>query len=193
MTKSELRLYYKNKRKQFSPFDLQRLSDTIVNTVLSNFQLADKTISIFLPIEKQLEINTYSLIEKLVSLDAKIGVPKANFETMEMKHYRWSDATSLEINEFGIPEPKEGKVLAPDRFDVVFVPLLAVDQHGNRVGYGKGFYDRFLKKCRKDCVFIGLHYFDLYPLIEDTFDGDIPLDAVVLPTGVHRFNLIKLF
>jgi 5-formyltetrahydrofolate cyclo-ligase len=79
-------------------------------------------------------------------------------------------------------------VIAADRLDIVFVPLLAVDKQGNRVGYGKGFYDRFLRKCAPGCQFIGLHYFDLEDRIDDVLPTDIRLNAVVMPNKVVRFE-----
>ena len=147
MTKAELRIIYRSKRTQISPGDLQRLSETIIEQTLTHFQLEDKTISLFLPIELQKEVNTYLLWERAKNIGARIAIPKSNFESMEMRHYLFESTDQLEINDRGIPEPKKGKIIAADKFDIVFVPLLAVDKSGHRVGYGKGFYDRFLRKC----------------------------------------------
>lgn len=189
MTKVELRQLYKEKRLQLSPGELDRLSEVIVEQALTHFQLAEKTISIFLPIERQREINTYLLLERARNVGASVAIPRTNFETMEMKHLLFESTDQLEINDKGIPEPHKGKVIAADRFDFVFVPLLAVDIKGNRVGYGKGFYDRFLRKCSPKCVFIGLHYFDLEEdAISDVLPTDIRLNAVVMPTKVVRFD-----
>ncbi len=187
MTKEELREKYKNLRLQLAPGEIDRLSETIVEQTLTHFQLSEKVVSLFLPIERQKEINTYLLWERAKNLGATVAIPKTNFDTMEMRHYLFEQTDQLEINEKGIPEPKKGKVIAADRFDVVFVPLLAVDKNGNRVGYGKGFYDRFLRKCSPSCQFIGLHYFDLEEKIEDILPTDIKLNAVVTPEHVIRF------
>lgn len=187
MTKEALREKYKTLRLQLAPGEIDRLSETIVEQTLTHFQLSEKVVSLFLPIERQKEINTYLLWERAKNLGATVAIPKTNFDTMEMRHYLFEQTDQLEINEKGIPEPKKGKVIAADRFDVVFVPLLAVDKNGNRVGYGKGFYDRFLRKCAPSCQFIGLHYFDLEEKIEDILPTDIKLNAVVTPERVIRF------
>ena len=188
MTKAELRTLYRSKRTQISPGELQRLSETIIEQTLTHFQLEDKTISLFLPIELQKEVNTYLLWERAKNIGARIAIPKSNFETMEMRHYLFERTDQLEINDRGIPEPKKGKIIAADKFDVVFVPLLAIDKSGHRVGYGKGFYDRFLRKCAPSCQFIGLHYFDLEDSIDDVLPTDVRLNAVVTPEKIVRFD-----
>lgn len=189
MNKSDLRAAYKLKRLQLAPGEIDRLSDRIIENVLTHFQLAEKTISIFLPIERQREINTYLLLERAINIGATVAVPKTNFEQLEMKHILFESTDQLELNEKGIPEPKKGKVISPDRFDLVFVPLLAVDKKGNRVGYGKGFYDRFLRKCSSTCLFIGLHYFDVEEdVISDVLPTDVKLNALVTPNRIIRFN-----
>jgi 5-formyltetrahydrofolate cyclo-ligase len=188
MTKAELRQKYKEMRLQLSPGELERFSETIVEMTLTHFQLSEKTISLFLPIERQREVNTYLLWERAMGVGATVGIPKTNFETFEMRHYLFESTDQLELNQKGIPEPKKGKVIAADKFDTAFVPLLAADVKGNRVGYGKGFYDRFLRKCAPNCLFIGLHYFDLEESIEDVLPTDVKLNALVTPNRVVRFD-----
>jgi len=71
---------------------------------------------------------------------------------------------------------------------VVFIPLLAFDTKGNRVGYGAGFYDNMLAKCKPNCIKVGLSFFDTEKnLIEGVFEGDIPLDYCVTPTQIYTF------
>lgn len=188
MKKAELREKYKELRRTMSPKSLQKSSDQICENVLANFQLEGKMISLFLPIELQKEINTYSLLERAHILGAKVALPKANFDRGEMKHYLYTEKTQLAINPFGIPEPLKGKLVAPDKFDYIFVPLLAIDEKGHRVGYGKGFYDKFLSKCHPNCKFIGLHMFDLEKPVTDILPTDKKLHIVVTPTEVHHFE-----
>lgn len=188
MNKSELREKYQQLRKQLSPGELDRFSEQIVELTLTHFQLSEKTISLFLPIERQHEVNTYLLWERARNVGATVAIPKSNFETLEMRHYLFEHTDQLEITNHGIPEPKKGKIVAADRFDIVFVPLLAVDKNGQRVGYGKGFYDRFLRKCAPGCQFVGLHYFDLESPIADVLPTDVRLHAVITPQAVFRFE-----
>lgn len=188
MTKETLRKAYIEKRKQLPPGQLQRISEKITFTLLKNIQLEEKTISLFLPIERQHEINTYMIWEKAVSFNAKVAVPKTNFSTLQMEHILFETKEQLELSPWGIPEPEYGTIIAPDQFDLVFVPLLAVDTQGHRVGYGKGFYDRFLQQCRPDCRFIGLHLFDtIEEKIEDVLSTDIALHSCITPEQMIRF------
>jgi 5-formyltetrahydrofolate cyclo-ligase len=187
MTKAEIRTKYLEKRKQLSPGHLQKMSEEICNLVFTHFQLEGKNVSLFLPIERQHEINTYEIWEKAVKFGAKVAVPRSNFKTMEMKHILFETEDQLQLSPWGIPEPKKGRVVSPYSFDIVFVPLLAIDKRGHRVGYGKGFYDRFLRKCSQSCQFIGLHLFDIEDQIEDVFSGDMQLHGCITPTRLIRF------
>jgi 5-formyltetrahydrofolate cyclo-ligase len=187
-TKIEIRKEYKHKRKELAPGQLQTISDQIAFQLFSNFQLARKFVSLFLPIERQFEINTYQIWEKAREFGAQVAIPTTNLENLELKHILFESEEQLTLSAWGIPEPNKGKIIPADKFDFVFVPLLAADLKGNRVGYGKGFYDHFLAKCSPNCQFIGLSHFDLIPQIEDVRPGDIRLHACITPTSVIHFE-----
>ncbi|MFA9212182.1 MAG: 5-formyltetrahydrofolate cyclo-ligase, partial [Moraxellaceae bacterium] len=112
MNKQGLREKYRDLRRQLAPGELEKLSEMIIEQALTHFQLSEKTISLFLPIERQFEINTYLLWERAKNVGATVAVPKANFETNDLKHYLFEHTDQLELNEKGIPEPKKGKVVA---------------------------------------------------------------------------------
>lgn len=187
MTKKELRKAFKDKRKELSPGKLSTLSAEIIERTLATFQLEKKTVSIFLPIERQREINTYSLWEKIRSFEGLVAVPKVNAPKGDLKHYLLTTHAQLAISEMGIPEPQNGKIIAAHKIDVVIVPLLCFDESGHRVGYGGGYYDKFLKKCNPQCKFIGVSLFPPIEKIDDTHNEDVKLHACVTPTEVYRF------
>jgi 5-formyltetrahydrofolate cyclo-ligase len=187
MNKVELREMFKEKRKAISPGELVQLSNDIVHNTLSSFQFSQKMVSLFLPIERQKEINTYTLWEKIMGIDGDIAVPKMTQTKGEMKHFLLINHSQLAANSLGIPEPQNGKVIAATKIDIVIVPLLCFDLEGNRVGYGGGYYDRFLKKCHPNCKFIGLSLFDPVERIEDTNEDDVRLHACITPEKVYRF------
>jgi 5-formyltetrahydrofolate cyclo-ligase len=108
-------------------------------------------------------------------------------ENHTLKHFLFEHQSQLSINHMGIPEPQSGKVVPTKNIDIIFVPLLALDKNGNRVGYGKGYYDRFLKKCRTNCTFIGLHLFEEFVEISDLNITDVPLHYCVTPEQIKRF------
>ncbi len=187
MTKKVLREVYKEKRKELSPGELNARSISIVELALSSFQMEEKMVSLFLPIERQKEINTYSLWEKITGFGSQVAVPVMNAQKGDLKHILFVNQNQLAVNDIGVPEPQNGKVIAAHKIDVVFVPLLCFDKKGHRVGYGGGYYDRFLKKCNPQCKIIGLSVFPPIEEIEDILPTDIRLDACVTPDKVYRF------
>lgn len=188
MTKQEIRSLYKQKRLVISCSDLASRSEKICHLIFENFQLEGKTISLFLPIERHKEINTYGILEKGISIGTTIGLPKTNNSDHSLKHYKYESSSQLHVNEIGIPEPSHGKLIKPAQFDFVFVPLYAFDINGHRVGYGKGYYDRFLKKCNPYCKFIGLTLFDEFVTIDNVNVHDIKLNFCISPKQIHRFE-----
>ena len=106
---------------------------------------------------------------------------------IEMTHFLLTDNTLIKQNTWGVPEPQNGLPVPNSEIDVVFIPLLAYDKKGHRVGYGKGFYDRFLSKCRPETIKVGLSFFEPEALIENLDPTDIPLDFCVTPHQVYRF------
>jgi len=189
MTKDDLRKKYLELRKTLSPGELQRISDAVTLNLFQNFQLEKKKVSLFLPIERTKELNTYKIWEKATSFDAQVAVPRVNRKTEEMRHLLFESEDQLEISSWGIPEPSKGRVIAAEHFDIILVPLLTMDERGHRVGYGKGYYDRFLAKCSPRCRFIGLSHFDtLETVIPDVTTADVKLHACVTPNKVHRFD-----
>lgn len=187
MTKDLLRKQYLEKRQEVSPGQLRNYSEQIAENLFKAFQFDGKMVSLFMPIERKKEINTYIILDQLLSFDAAVCIPKANFENLELKHYRYENPEQLELSEFGIPEPKQGKVVQPSKIDIVLVPLICCDKAGHRLGYGKGFYDRFLKKCSNQTLFIGLSLFEPIDAIPEKESTDIPLHFCITPEGKVRF------
>ncbi len=186
MNKSELRKKYKALRQQLSLIEIEEKSMAIANQLLQldiwNYQY----YHIFLPITEQKEINTEFILHILQGKDKHIVISKSDFSNSSLSHYLLTDQTKLTINKWGIPEPTDGIPIPDNKIDVVFIPLLAFDKQGNRVGYGKGFYDRFLKLSKpKFCI--GLSLFEAEIKINDANKLDIPLDYCVLPDKTYNF------
>ena len=185
--KKILRSKYKKLREQLSEREVEELSLQIANLSLK-IPIWDKTYyHIFLPIQFKQEVNTEYLMHILQGKDKSIVVSKANFSSGEMKHFLLQENTVLKISEYGIPEPVSGIEIPPEIIEVIFVPLLAYDNKGHRVGYGKGFYDRFLKKCSANAIFVGLSFFEPEPKILNE-DNDVPLDFCITPKKVISFQ-----
>lgn len=185
--KNELRLEYKGLRHLLSDNDIEEKSLAVANKILSLPIWENTYFHIFLPITEQKEVNTEFILHLLSGKDKEIIVSKADFETRNMTHFLLTDNTRIKKNEYNIPEPVDGIEVPSHKIDVVFVPLLAFDKKGHRVGYGKGFYDKFLSECKPDIIKIGLSFFEPEELIIDVFEGDIKLDYCVTPNSIHSF------
>ncbi len=188
MNKSDLRLKYKQLRKTLSETEREERSLAIANKLLQ-LPVWDKTyFHVFLPIVEQHEINTEYILHLLSGKDKEIVISKSDFETREMSHFLLTDATKIKKNEYNIPEPINGLQVPVAAIEVVFVPLLAFDKLGNRVGYGKGFYDKFLAGCTPETIKIGLSFFEAEERCSDVFESDVKLDYCVTPNEVYVFE-----
>jgi 5-formyltetrahydrofolate cyclo-ligase len=187
MLKKEIRLKYKILRKALSEKEVEEMSLAIANTILTLPIWGKTYFHLFLPIEEQNEVNTEFILHLLSGKDKEICISKSDFESRNMTHYLLTDNTKIKKNEYNIPEPLDGIEVPVNKLEVVFVPLLAFDSTGNRVGYGKGFYDKFLSDCNPETIKIGLSFFEPEELIIDIFEGDIKLDFCVTPKSVYQF------
>lgn len=187
MKKSELRKKYKSLRNAFTEEQIENDSLAIANQLLK-LDVWDKSFyHIFLTIEEQKEINTDYILNILSGKDKNIIISKSNFKDYSMTHYLLTDNTKIKKNNYNIPEPVDGIEIQTSQLEVVFIPLLAFDKVGNRVGYGKGFYDRFLANCKLETIKIGLSFFEPENEIFETSEDDIRLDYCVTPEEVFQF------
>jgi 5-formyltetrahydrofolate cyclo-ligase len=187
MLKKELRQKYKTARQNLTVTEIEEKSLAIANEILK-LPIWEKTyFHVFLPIEEQKEVNTEFILHLLSGKDKEIVISKSDFATRVMTHFLLTDNTKIKKNEYNIPEPVDGLEVPATKIDVVFVPLLAFDTKGNRVGYGKGFYDKFLSKCKPETIKIGLSFFAPEEQISDVFESDVLLDYCVTPNGVWTF------
>lgn len=190
MKKEQLRILYKEKRKTLSIQTIEKWNDLI----LINFQKIQLPIvhcvHTYLASLKLRETDT-SLIIRYLEFKypgLKVAVPKINPHTGDMQHFLLSDDVELVENGFGIEEPTNARELPVSKIDLILVPLLAFDKAGYRVGYGKGYYDRFFSVCRQDTIKIGFSFFDAVDKIEDVNAYDIPLDFCVTPHLAYDFG-----
>ena len=187
MTKKELRKIYLNRRKELSDEAFRQLNERLCDNLFVKVKVSQiQVLHTFLPIEKNREVNTWLIIDRIRKdfPQVRISVPKINNQTSELEHYYFEDKDQLETNTWEIPEPIKGVPTPIEKIDAVLVPLLAFDRQGHRLGYGRGFYDRFLANCRPHCMKIGLTFFEMEEKIEGIGEKDIPLDMVITPESV---------
>jgi 5-formyltetrahydrofolate cyclo-ligase len=187
MTKSDLRKLYLERRRRLSAVEHADLSSKIAEHFFANFDLASAlTVHCFISIKHTGEVETLDIFERLWSRFPHIitVAPRVNHQTDEIDALAFGRDTTLVENKWKIPEPADGEVIDPGEIDLVLVPLLCFDMRGYRIGYGKGFYDKFLTTCRSDCLKIGLSFFPPVERIDDVHDGDVPLDSCITPDGL---------
>lgn len=187
MLKKELRNHYKTKRQQLSNDHITTASIAIANNLLSIPIWSHSNYHLFLSILEQKEVDTSPVLSILQGKDKNIVLPKV-ITAHTLEHFLLTDQTVLKKNKWNIPEPTGGITVPVSQLDVVFIPLLAFDRHGNRVGYGKGFYDRFLTQCNAKVIKVGLSFFEAETQITDVQESDIPLDYAVTPKQVYSFS-----
>ncbi|PPL01832.1 5-formyltetrahydrofolate cyclo-ligase [Parapedobacter indicus] len=191
ISKQELRKIYREKRLNLSNEQFQVLNGELISRVQKWDVARVSTVHLFLPIEGNREPDTYAIAEWLRHTYPYIRLVLSRTDRINhrMHHVIWDDSTILKQNHWGIPEPQNGVAVSAKEIDAVFVPLLAFDIHGNRVGYGKGFYDRFLAECGPQTIKIGLSLFDAEPAITGIDAFDVPLDYCITPRQVWTFSI----
>lgn len=190
MDKVRLRRSYLKARKSLTKLEV-RSKNQLISQRLINF-VAWKNLGLvhlYLPILESNEVDTVPIIHYIRSnfSKLKIAVPKVDSPTT-LSHYLLTESTQLETSLWGVQEPVEASIpVSVDQIDLVIAPVIIFDKQGHRIGYGKGYYDRFLAKCSAGTPKIGLCYFDPVERI-DAEPTDVSMDAVMTPEGVWEFG-----
>lgn len=187
MNKTEWRQHALSERRDWTANEYQRRC-ALVTQHLSGFLdfSGIRMLHTFLPIPGKQEADTWPIIRLIREKNphVRIAVPRVRGDQLE--HVMLEEST-LETGAFGIPEPTDGQRIDSEVPDAVLVPVLIGDRSGNRIGYGKGFYDRFLVTCRPDCIKIGLSTSSPAEQLP-TEPHDVTLNALVTPEGVLTFR-----
>jgi 5-formyltetrahydrofolate cyclo-ligase len=189
VNKQELRKFYLQKRLSLTSIEYEQLSNQLCQNFFAHVNLSGiKVLHTFLPIKKFKEPDTWIIIERLKGefSDIKISIPKVTGQSNDLEHFYLEEEHILELSDWGIPEIHVGAATQVTDIEMVLVPLLAFDRSGHRVGYGKGFYDKFLTACSPACKKIGLSFFPAAEDIEIN-QHDQPLTAAVTPDAIFTF------
>lgn len=161
--------------------------------LLIGFQSLDipfiKALLSYWPIEENNEPDTHLFTEflKFRNPELKVCYPAADFDSLGMQAVATDIDTPFTKNDLNIYEPQGHEIIPPEHLDMVFVPLLAFDEEGFRVGYGKGFYDKYLPDCSAECLLVGFSYFPPLARLDDRDEFDVPLDLCITPQNVYVF------
>jgi len=191
LTKAQARNFIRQQRSQMSDVVYQRVNQQLYSKLHPFLQhLAPKVVHCFLPILHRREVNTWPIIRWMQKNGMQVVVSRAQLDQATMQHFMLEPNTSFQENAWGIPEPVGDVLVRTEEalIDLILVPLMAFDQRGERVGYGKGYYDRFLAGCRPDTRKVGLSLFPPVSKIEDISPLDIRMDYTVTPAKVWVFT-----
>jgi len=182
--KSEIRKTYLSVRNSLSVLEMEQKSSEIITQLIEQSYFIDsKTVHIYASIEKNREVLTDYLITTSLKLGKRVVVPKMQNEG-DLTHYEISSLDDLTKNRWGVPEPENTfQQVQPDELSLVVVPMVAGDFQKNRIGYGKGYYDRFLMQT--NAYRTGLCYnctLSWVPLPVDSHDQQ--MDQIITETKV---------
>lgn len=198
MTKAEIRKVYKEKRATLSTEEVNIASKKIADLLFSRIPIHRfSIIHSFLPIARNNEPDTFQVIETLKrDFPVDIYIPKS-LENETMLHVQLTARTVLKENKWGIKEPVDlsfglSSEVFFEKFEnqdiLVLLPLLAFDKKGNRVGYGKGYYDKFLAHSDPKTLKVGLSIFEPEEEIDETDSFDQKMDYCITPSKIWQFS-----
>ncbi|SNS34724.1 5-formyltetrahydrofolate cyclo-ligase [Belliella buryatensis] len=188
MNKGQIRAEHRKKRAELTSLEIQEKSEMIHQRFLDFLvKYPDiKHLHVFLSIERLKEIDSFPLIAILLDQGYQLYTSILDTESGELKTVYLKNLEDLTIDSWGIPVPSLADVAALDQIQLVLVPLLAYDQKGNRLGYGKGYYDGFLSKLDQEVMKVGVSFFEPVVKIDQEWH-DIPLDLCITPQEVFFF------
>ncbi len=189
-TKKQLRTYWLEYRLTLSEPRKNQLSFQIQDLLFSEFAIHQvDNLHVFLPIQERCEVRTWPIIQHIQEKMpfVQVSVPRITSPRERTMESVCVEAQTVFVkNKWGIEEPETGYVIPPSSLDMVLLPLVVFDSTGHRLGYGGGFYDRYLAQCTH-ATKIGLSYFDPIGKIPEIDPYDIPMDFCVTPQKVYAF------
>ncbi len=189
MLKKDARKIFREKRSLLTVQEQGKLDDLLLIQLQRIPLPFATTLLSYWPIPANNEPTAHLFTDFLVFQNPGLRVcyPQCQFESSTMKAILTNEDTLFVKKEFNTYEPDATTVVSAAEIDIVLVPLLAFDKKGYRVGYGKGFYDRYLIDCRVDCCKIGFSYFEPVEALEDSSEFDVPLDFCITPQQAYAF------
>ncbi|MDP4177472.1 MAG: 5-formyltetrahydrofolate cyclo-ligase [Bacillota bacterium] len=177
--KNEIRKLIKEKREALSIEDKAAYDEAIFNKIILLEQYKNSKI-IFIYVSFDKEVDTFRIINHALENNKTICVPKVISKSEGMKAVKIESINELTAGKYGILEPKESNnIINADKIDLIISPGVAFDSSGYRVGYGGGFYDRFLSNVNDNVPVIAMSYDFQFIDKVPREDFDKPVDFVV--------------
>ena len=187
MLKSEARNLLLAKRKNLTSADCLKWDDLL----LIQFQKLNWSnvtcVANFYPLEHHNEPNSLLFAKYLKTMvpGIRIVYPVVEASTHSMQFYE--ETETIVYNTWGIAEPVATHKVVPISIDAVIVPLIGFDNRGHRIGFGKGFYDKYFENYPLNRPRIGVSYFEPISNIQDTHEFDVPLTHCITPWNSYEF------
>lgn len=183
--KEVIRKELRKKRRDISDADFRKWSDKIISKLEEQREYKTaRIIHCYVSMNDRREVNTHSLIREILLEPKRLVVPVTQFNAGILRHYYLESYNELKQNKWGVLEPEGGEECPIEKIELVIVPMVGGDEQGYRIGYGGGFYDRFLENIT--CPKIGLCFeqnmVDELPI--EPFD--IVLDKIITEKRILR-------
>ena len=187
MQKHEIRKHFIKKRSSLSTEEVNEFNSKIHSLFEQFLPKEVKTVHIYIPIQSKAEIDTWPIIHELWAKNIRVVAPIMDVHKNTLSSWQLTKETRLEKNSWNVPEPVQSTKANNKEIDAIVIPLLAFDKDGYRVGYGKGYYDRFLASIDKKILKIGLSFFPPIDRIDDLDSYDVPLNYCITPEKIIHF------
>jgi 5-formyltetrahydrofolate cyclo-ligase len=189
MKKEFIRKIYSDKRRKLHQLKFKKDSEIVINSLIELIKkLKPSCIHCFLTIEQKKEINTRPIIEYCWKNEIDVIVPVTDFINNTLKNAKFDPSTKTALTKNNIPEPVNPIWANDSDIELVITPLLAFDVKGNRVGFGRGFYDHFFSSLHDEVKRVGVSFFEACEIVEDIDNYDVPLTHCVTPQTTYYFK-----
>ncbi|MDR8392354.1 5-formyltetrahydrofolate cyclo-ligase [Aliifodinibius sp. S!AR15-10] len=183
--KEELRQRLLDTRSSLSESEFEEASESIIARLQTLPEIRQsRTLHCYVSMNSRREVDTHFFLRWMLASNKRVIVPITYFEATELKHVELHSFEDLQPNKWGVLEPSDGKEVSPRQLDLVIVPMVGADLQCNRIGYGKGFYDRFLAGV--NCPTVGLCFEECIVDRIPTESFDVSLSAVVTEERVIK-------
>ena len=185
--KNKLRIDSLTARKSYNNKTIDKHSILIAQNLGRKFDFKEKNIHLFFPIKNKKEVNTWYLYN-LIKESSKLHTSVLSEKSKKWDCVNFEKTNNFTTTRFKVPIPINYQFTKWREIDYIIVPLLCFDSFGNRIGYGKGIYDKILNKTKFNCIKIGVSLLKCSTQKIDSEPHDIPLDYCQTPFQLHQFK-----
>lgn len=174
-------------RSSFSKKKIEDLSFRITQNLIKNFNFNDKNVHLYYPINGKNEVNTWLLHEQ-IKHSSTLFTSTIVKNTENWDCISFPKTSPFKLTSFNVPVPVEYEFSNWSNIEIIIIPLIVFDNLGNRLGYGKGIYDKILSHLDPKCLKIGISILEISNEKIDNQEHDIPLHFIQTASRLHDFS-----